>query len=45
MKPKSKWDQKVDQDRKAAPLFQGRRDAEKYHERRELQRNTREVWE
>ena len=45
MQPMSKFDQQAAKDRKAAVLFQRRREFEKRREQQELQRELREVWQ
>ncbi|MEA3250175.1 MAG: hypothetical protein U9Q35_01125 [Pseudomonadota bacterium] len=45
MQPLSKHEERVAKDRLAAGLYKRRIDIEKLRERRELERNTREVWD
>lgn len=45
MQPLSKHEERVAKDRLAARYYQRRIDIEKLRERRELERNTREVWD
>jgi len=45
MTPMTDWEQKIAKDRRAAVLFRRRRDIEKLQERRQLERDLREVYQ